>query len=120
MDDPIDRAFETELAELPQPHMSSEARERIGSALRRAEAARGPWWRRPVPRWRLIAACVLTGIAGFAVARFTAPEPAPRSMVPPRMMTVHQPLFNKRVPAVPRPLDINRWRPAGATVGGST
>ena len=74
MDDPVDRAFETELAELPQPDMRPEARERIGLALRRAEAVRGPWWRRPVPRWRLIAACVLTGVAGFAVARFTAPE----------------------------------------------
>ncbi len=112
MGDPLhDDALEHDLMRLPQPELSDAARERIGAAIRVAEQRRMPWWSRPVARWQLAAACILTGVVGFGVARYSMAPRVEPSVTPPvvRMMTVRQSLFRNASADPVRRLNIARW-----------
>jgi len=61
--------LERQLAAAPTRQLSDAAHEEIVSAIRATERGpRIPWWARRVALWQAAAACLLIGLAAYAVA----------------------------------------------------
>lgn len=68
---PGEKEIERMLAAVPTVELSESDRRRISDAVRAARPQGAAWWRRPMPTWQAIAACLVVAICSAVVGRMS-------------------------------------------------
>lgn len=123
--------LEALLASLPTRQLSPAAEAEILHAVATAAPRTQPWWRRPVPLWQAVAACLLAAVAAGGLVGKNVGTRSVQPKSPPEVHAAPAPAAPQVVAAASaghsffrRPettryvLDISRWRPLPATKKG--